>query len=67
MSIRGPEKFQKNLNTNDQSEVQFQVKTPGTYRFHVYVEENKADRDDDDKYELIHHHAILMLTLPLKK
>lgn len=65
--IRGPNKFRKNLKTDNRGTVRFNPANPGTYTFRSSVEEPISGRDGDEDYSLIRHNGTLIMTLPLQK
>lgn len=65
--IRGPERFQQNLTTNERGRVEFTPPAEGRYTFRTSVEEPTPGRDGDDEYELIRHNATLVMRLPVGK
>jgi hypothetical protein len=65
--IHGPKQFRKNVKTNDKGRVIFTPAAAGNYRLRTSVEQATPGRDGDDDYDLIRHHATMIMTLPLKK
>ena len=63
--IRGPERFQQNVRTDERGRVVFTPSVAGRYTFRTSVELATKGRDGDDEYELIRHHATLVMRLPL--
>lgn len=67
MKIRGPNKFSQNLQTDAKGRVKFTVETAGQYTFQSYIELATPGEEGDAKYELVRHHALLVMQLPLEK
>lgn len=63
--IRGPERFQQNLTTNERGRVEFTPPAAGRYTFRTSVEEATPGRDGEDEYELIRHNGTLVMNLPV--
>mgnify|MGYP006969359143 CR=1 FL=1 len=67
VTVGGPKRFFEKLTTDDAGKVRITPKAGGAYRFHVFVEEDKGGTFEDMDYELIRHHATLIVNLPLEK
>lgn len=67
VKIRGPKKFQQNMQTDKSGTVTFEPLAEGRYTFHTMVELKEAGTDAGEAYELIRHHSTLSMQLPLKK
>ena len=65
--IRGPEGFRQNLTTDEHGRVEFTPTAGGRYMFRTNVELATPGEDGDDAYELIRHHATLIMNLPLEE
>lgn len=67
VALRGPEKFRKNLKTDEKGRVRFAPVHAGRYTFRTSVEEATPGREGDEQYDLIRHHGTLIMTLPLRR
>ena len=67
VKLRGPAKFQVNVKTDENGQVEFTPKAAGRYTFLTNVEEELKGVDDGEDYELIRHQSTLVMTLPLEK
>jgi len=65
VSVRGPAGFKANLSTDAAGRVTFEPQGKGLYMFRTNVEEKKEGVDNGESYQLIRHHATLMMNLPL--
>ena len=65
LSVRGPGGFKVNLKTDASGRVRFDAKGQGRYTFRTNVEEKKEGTDNGKTYQLIRHHATLIMNLPL--
>jgi hypothetical protein len=63
--IRGPQRFRKNLVTDEDGKAQFTPVSPGRYTFRTSVEQATAGREGDEQYDLIRHNGTLVVNLPL--
>ena len=67
VKLRGPNKFQANVKTDENGMVRFKPEKAGRYTFLSSVEEEVAGEDDGEKYQLIRHQSTLVMKLPLEK
>jgi hypothetical protein len=65
--VRGPERFRKNLTTDDRGRVRLAAAKAGRYFIRTNVELDTPGRDGDQEYALIRHHATLVMRLPLER
>lgn len=65
VTIRGPGGFKKNLKTNDKGRVEFKPEGKGRYWFRTSVEVKESGTDNGETYQLIRHHATMIMNLPL--
>ncbi len=65
--IRGPERFGVNITTDEHGRAEFTPEAAGRYLFRTNVELATPGQDGDDDYDLIRHHATLIMTLPLEE
>lgn len=65
--IRGPKGFRKNIKTDEDGQVTFDIEATGQFTFRTNVEEDKQGQDGGKDYALIRHHATLLMRLPFQK
>ncbi len=66
LSVRGAGGFKQNLKTDAAGQVKIKPEAKGRYTFRTHVEEKKSGTFEGKDYQLVRHHATLILNLPLE-
>lgn len=66
VAVRGPGGFKAQLTTDDEGRVHFEPKGKGRYTLRTSFEQKETGTDKGQEYQLIRHHATVLINLPVK-